>query len=123
MPGLRFANGAIGTLDATTAAFPGFPARLEMVFERATAVLRPGGFEIHRDDGTVDGWDSPGTAHGGGADPMAYDHAGHRALIADFLDAVVAGSDPAVTGEDALRAHRVIEALLESSAAGRPVTV
>ena len=121
--GLRFANGAIGTLDATTAAFPGFPARLEMVFERATAVLRPGGFEIHHGDGTVDAWDSPGAAHGGGADPMAYDHGAHRALIADFLDAVAAGRDPGVTGEEALRAHRLIEALLESSAAGRPVRV
>ena len=36
---IRFANGAIGTIDATTVAYPGFPERIELACERATAVL------------------------------------------------------------------------------------
>ena len=54
---------------------------------------------------------------------MAFPHDYHRALIEDFLDAVAADRDPAVTGEEALRVHRLIDAILGSSASGRPVTL
>ena len=40
---LRFGNGALGTLDATTASYPGFPERMEIVGDKATAVLSGGG--------------------------------------------------------------------------------
>ncbi len=36
---IRFADGAIGTIDATTVAFPGFPERIELACEKGTAVL------------------------------------------------------------------------------------
>ena len=36
---VRFANGALGTIDATTAAYPGFPERIELITRKATAVL------------------------------------------------------------------------------------
>src|SRR6185503_18010079 len=35
---ITFANGAIGTIDATTVAYPGFPERIELVGDKATAV-------------------------------------------------------------------------------------
>ena len=37
--GVEFANGAIGTIDATTVAYPGFPERIELACENGTAVL------------------------------------------------------------------------------------
>ena len=43
--------------------------------------------------------------------------------MADFVDAVRSGRDPKVTGEEALRVHRLIDALIETGASGRPVTV
>jgi predicted dehydrogenase len=36
---VKFENGAIGTIDATTAAYPGFPERIEIIGEKATASL------------------------------------------------------------------------------------
>jgi predicted dehydrogenase len=47
----------------------------------------------------------------------------HRALIADFLDALDDDREPAVNGEEALKVHFLIDALLESGATGRPSPV
>jgi len=37
----------------------------------------------------------------GGADPMALDHAAHRVVLKDFLDAIRRGREPAVSGRSA----------------------
>jgi UDP-N-acetyl-2-amino-2-deoxyglucuronate dehydrogenase len=120
--GLRFANGAIGTLDATTAAYPGFPERIEIVGDKATAVLVGGGLEIFHQDGRRETLGET-QATGGGADPMAFSHEAHCAAIADFLDAIDSGRAPRVSGAAALAVHRLIDALLRSARAGRAVAV
>ena len=43
---------------------------------------------------------------------MAFSHAPHKAVIADFLDAIEQNRDPAITGEDALATQRVIDAII-----------
>ncbi|MBL8384197.1 MAG: Gfo/Idh/MocA family oxidoreductase [Burkholderiales bacterium] len=117
---LRFANGALGAVMATTAAYPGFGERIELVGTRGTAVLADGLLEAQLHDGTVVRAGSQGGG-GGGADPMAFSHDAHRAVLADFLDAVDAGTDPLASGRAALAVHRLIEALLASAARGMPV--
>ena len=52
---------------------------------------------------------------------MAFPNDWHRALIADFLDAHREGREPTVSGEEALKVHRLIDALLESGATGAPI--
>jgi predicted dehydrogenase len=118
---LRFANGALGTLDATTASYPGFPERIEIVGTKATALLS-GRLEIHHQDGRTERLEAS-QATGGGADPMAFGNEAHRGLIADFLDALDAGRAPRVSGAEALKVHRLIDALLRSSRERRPVAL
>jgi UDP-N-acetyl-2-amino-2-deoxyglucuronate dehydrogenase len=120
--GLRFANGALGALLATTAAYPGFPERIELIGTRATAVLAAGVLTLHHQDGRVEKTgEEQGT--GGGADPMAFPHDAHRALLADFLDALDQGRSPRITGREALRLHRLIDAVLRASAERRAIRV
>jgi UDP-N-acetyl-2-amino-2-deoxyglucuronate dehydrogenase len=120
--GLRFASGAYGALIATTAAYPGFPERIELVGTRATAVLAAGVVTLFWQDGREERFgEEQGT--GGGADPMAFPHDAHRALLADFLDALDQDRDPRVTGREGLRVHRFIDAVLHSSAERRTVPV
>jgi predicted dehydrogenase len=52
---------------------------------------------------------------------MAFDHGPHRDLIADFVAAVQSGRDPEASGDSALAVHRLIDALLRSSAEHRLV--
>ena len=42
----------------------------------------------------------------------------HRAVLQDFFSAVARGTDPAITGRSALGVHRVIDAIMASSALG-----
>ncbi|NJO33804.1 MAG: gfo/Idh/MocA family oxidoreductase, partial [Rhodospirillales bacterium] len=74
-------------------------------------------------DGTREEHVADGSAGGTGADPMAFPHDYHRSVWIDFLDAIATGRAPRVTGAEALKVHRVIDALIQTSATGRPVRV
>jgi predicted dehydrogenase len=109
---VKFAGGALGVIEATTSAYPGFPERIEITGETATAVLAGTRLQVFHHDGRVTDVAPDSTAGGTGADPMAFPHDYHRALLADYLDALDEGREPAVSGEEALKVHRLIDALL-----------
>jgi predicted dehydrogenase len=119
---LRFANGAIGTIGATTAAYPGFPERIELSGTLGTATLEGNSLRLLFHDGREEILEGAGPT-GGGADPMAFDHGPHKALIADFAAAVKDGRDPDTSGRSALAVHQLIDGLLRSSAEHRLVTL
>jgi UDP-N-acetyl-2-amino-2-deoxyglucuronate dehydrogenase len=120
---LRFAQGGIGSISATTCAYPGFPDGIDIIGSKGTARLDGGHLTVALHDGrsqTVDDEDKVG---GAGANPMAFSHHHHRALIADFLDALENDGTPRITGREAFKAHYLIEAILRSSQAGKAVSV
>ena len=119
---LQFAGGAMATLLATTAAYPGFPERLEFNGTLGSASLEAGVLQVAFMNGQALAVGEEQNS-GGGADPMAFDHGAHRAVLKDFIDALRQGREPAVTGRSALAAQQVIEAIMASSRSGRPVTL
>jgi UDP-N-acetyl-2-amino-2-deoxyglucuronate dehydrogenase len=120
--GLVFANGALGSLYATTAAFPGRPERLAITGTAGAAVLEAGTLELRYLDGRRE-LHGEVTGSGGTADPMAFPHDWHKALSRDFLDGLDEGRAPRITGREALRVHRLVDALLFSARDGRRVVV
>jgi predicted dehydrogenase len=54
---------------------------------------------------------------------MDFPHDYHRSVLADFVEAVETGRSPKVSGQEALKVHRLIDALLAAGATGRSVTV
>lgn len=120
--GLLFASGALGGLMATTALRPGFAERLVLGGTQATAVLDGGRLTLHHADGRVEEEGTAGTL-GGTADPMAFSHVWHQAVITDFLDALQEGRSPRISAREALMVHRLIDALLRSAREGRRVTL
>jgi UDP-N-acetyl-2-amino-2-deoxyglucuronate dehydrogenase len=119
---LGFVNGAVGALDATTVAYPGFPERIELAFEAATAVLAAETLELFYKDGRTIR-EEGAASNSGGADPMAFSHEAHKALIADYLDALDENRNAAISGREALKVQMLIEALLESARTGRAVEI
>lgn len=113
---LRFAGGAIGALSATTAAYPGLPDRIQLFGTRGSALLEGDGARVQLMDGGAFAWSD--TDGGSGADPMAFSHHNHLALHRDFLDALDQGSAPSASADDALAAHRLIDAILRSAETG-----
>ena len=120
--GLLFANGAPGGILATTAERPGFSEALHVVFERVTAVLEGARLRLHWWDGREERF-GESVPTGAGARPMDFPYRWHRALLADFLDALEEGRPPAVPGREALRVHALIDALLAAAREGRRVPV
>jgi predicted dehydrogenase len=109
-------------VTATTSAYPGGTETLAIHAERGSATLRGGALTIAWRDGREEIFGEP-VATGGGADPMAFDHGPHRAVLLDFLDAVAAGRAPTIDGRSALRVHRLIDAILESARTSVRATV
>lgn len=120
--GLRFADGALGALTATTAAYPGAGEQLAIDCRNASVVLQGRELTVNWHDGRTEIHKETGGS-GSGADPMAFPHDLHLGLITDFLDAVEAGREPTVTGRDGVRVHRLIDALLASSRERRAIEV
>jgi predicted dehydrogenase len=119
---VNYRNGAAGVIDATTVAYPGYPERIEFAGTGGSAVIEGERLVVNRPGQAPFQLDGS-TAGGGGADPMAFSHEPHRRVIEDFLDAVTEGREPLASGRSALPVHALIDAVLESSAAGLPADV
>lgn len=114
--------GAVATMTATTAAYPGSAETIRLVGSKGTAVLDGNALAVSYLSGSEEKIDSD-AGTGSGADPMAFSAGPHKSLIQDFLDAVEKKRPPIVTGEDALATQRLIDAILSSSAHGNWVDI
>ncbi len=114
---LRFDNGMIGTLLASTATAPGFPARLEIHCEK--------GFIALRDDAIVDwqieGIANPSTAsnyaHDGSKSAAVADCSAHKAIIEDFEAAIREQREPLCSGNSAALTTQLIEMIYQAGRA------
>ena len=115
-------NGAMGTLVATTAFYPGASESIAIVGTEGSAHLEAGVLTIKMNDGRTEIVGAP-SASGGGADPMAFTHAWHQNVIEDFCSSLAGGKDPLASVRSALAAHAVIDAMEKSHKTGQRVEV
>jgi predicted dehydrogenase len=113
---LEFASGALGTIDATTAAFPGRPRRLQVVGTAGSLVLEG---DRLSDAGQVitAAHEPPESA----ASPVVSDVSAHQRIIEDFVDAVRNGRPPVCDGAEGRRSVEVVEAVYRSAREKRPI--
>ena len=112
--GLVFEDGMIGSVVASTASYPGGVETIRIHCENASATLRAAQLEISWRDGRVEVIGEAGGT-GGGADPMAFTHEWHQAIIEDFADAITQNRAPIASGRASLAVHKVIDAMVASS--------
>ena len=122
---LRLGGGGVGVLEGATAAYPGFPERIELHGTGGTVILDEGRrrveWYLRGEDPRVD---EHGVQQGNASDPAAVSPEAHAAAFDDFLQAVRAGRAPAVDGLEARKALEIVEAVYRSSAqGGRPVSL
>ena len=109
---VRFKSGALGVVHATTAAYPGFPERIELIGTRGTALLEGTSLKVNLHDDQPFEMKTDAGGGGTGADPMAFPHDWHRGVLADFLDSIEQNREPRVSGAEALKVHRFIDRIL-----------
>jgi predicted dehydrogenase len=125
---LRFASGAFGVIEGSTAVYPGFLKRIELSGTRGSVVLeeeslRTWEFAEGRaeDEEIRERFSEKGDSGGGAADPGAISFEGHRRQFEDFLQALDSGRPPLVDGPEARKSVAIIEAIYESARDGRLV--
>lgn len=124
---LRFRSGAVGTLQASTAVYPGLPERLEVSGTGGTVIVEAGDIrvaELADEKGDVGPYGrklEPVSAPATPRDVKEAAAKAHQAQLADFLDALDRGRQPSVTGEQARNNLAVIGAVYESARTGHPV--
>lgn len=137
---VTFASGALGVVHATTAAYPGLTARLQVHGDKGSAIIdddrlvwfhsRSAGsreataYGSGLSENQAEAALQPVTdgAYGptAGADPGPLGNA-HAAQYADFVDAVTSGRPPLVTVAQARRTVATVTAIYESARRGAPV--
>lgn len=122
---LEFASGAVGTFEATTAAYPGYPRRIELTGTEGTIIVENNKIVSTDLRSPVD---EPVTREADDDSPRANtpfisDLRGHRRVIEDFLRAVKTGSAPLCDGREARRSVALAEAIYRSGRTSIPVTI
>ena len=125
---LRFASGALGVIEATTAAYPGYLKRIELHGSEGTAVLEEEDIKAwdfakkSRSDAAIHKAMQKSKSTGGGAaDPSAIGHHGHTLQFRDFVKAINTDSAPAVDGHEGRKPVEIILAIYKSATTGKPV--
>jgi predicted dehydrogenase len=115
--GLTFENGALGSLVAATATYPGRTEEIILHYANASVTLKSAELHVAWQTGETE---TIGTAvaTGAGGDPMAFTSDWHQAIIADFIACIDSGKTPVASGQSALCVHALIEAIILSSAHG-----
>jgi UDP-N-acetyl-2-amino-2-deoxyglucuronate dehydrogenase len=112
---LRFANGATGVIQASTAFAPGYTERFEVHGTKGTAIIS--GDKLTTWDVTDDEGAPPPLARdvaSGASDPMAISLEPFERQFLDFADAVRTGRRPLIAGEDGLQALELVDAIYRS---------
>lgn len=125
---LRFANGALGVIQATTSVFPGLPKTIAVHGDRGTVVIEqedvlrwefaaetPGDAELRARFAQKVG------ASGGASNPASISHVYHARQLADFVESITKGRPPMVDGREGRKAVEIILALYRSAETGRVV--
>jgi predicted dehydrogenase len=121
---LRYASGATGVIQASTAFWPGYSERIEIHGTKGTAVLA--GDKLVTWDLQNDSGDPPPLAkevESGASDPMAIPLEPFERQFLDFGEAIKTGRAPLVSGEDGYKALEVVLSAYRSCREGQKVTI
>jgi predicted dehydrogenase len=125
---LRFESGALGVIEASTAAYPGYLKRIEISGSEGSAameeedIVRWDFAKADKRDATVQKQMAERKSTGGGAsDPSAIGFHGHARQFRDVLDAIKKNGKPAVDGLEGRRSVEIILGIYKAAETGRPV--
>lgn len=122
---LEFVNGAVGTLEATTSAYPGYNRRLELTGSEGTIILEHDRIIAADLRQPPDDFGAAGeeNANASASSPVVSDVRGHRRIFEDFLRAIQTDGKPRCDGREGRRSVELVQAIYESSRTGRAITL
>ncbi|HET6883793.1 MAG TPA: Gfo/Idh/MocA family oxidoreductase [Pirellulales bacterium] len=125
---LRFKNGALGTIEATTAAWPGYLKRIELHGSQGSAMIEEEDIvkwdfakKDRRDAAVKRQMARTKSGGGGAADPAAIGHQAHAKQFRDFVEAIQEDRAPLIDGREGRRAIEIILGIYKAAESGKPV--
>jgi UDP-N-acetyl-2-amino-2-deoxyglucuronate dehydrogenase len=119
---LEFKNGAIGSFQAATSAFPGYPRRVELTGSEGTIVVEhdrllsadmrqpPKDFQSTGND-----WNASASS------ATVSDVRGHKAALMDFIHAIETNGTPRCSGAEGRKSVAVVEAIYAACSSDKKV--
>ncbi len=130
MATLRFANGAMGMIEASTAIYPGYLKRIEIHGSTGSAIMEEEDLikwdfakTRQRDAAILKKMAGQTSGGGGAADPSAIGHHGHTHQFQDVLKAIKKKTSPSVDGAEGRRSVEIILGIYKAAETGRAVTL
>ena len=117
---VRFANGAVGTIEGSTTCYPGYPRRIEICGDAGSVVM---------EEDSILRWDLPipcrlpvgaEAKNVASSDPKAISVQGHVRQIKNLVDAIQNGAELMSNVETGRQALEVIIGIYTSSKEGKP---
>jgi UDP-N-acetyl-2-amino-2-deoxyglucuronate dehydrogenase len=124
---LKFASGAFGTIEGTTATWPGWSRRIEICGEHGSAVMEDDDitrwdFRVEQpEDAKIRAMRESATMGSGAAAPMNIKIEGHQRQIQDFIDGINEKRPFFIEGLEARKAVALVRAIYDSAECGQPV--
>jgi UDP-N-acetyl-2-amino-2-deoxyglucuronate dehydrogenase len=125
---LKFANGALGVLEATTAAYPGYLKRIEIHGSEGSALFEEEDIKAwdfakprKEDKAILDAMRQHKSTGGGASDPAAIGHHGHAMQFRDFVEAIKNNRPPAIDGHEGRRSVEIILGVYKAAEIGKTV--
>jgi UDP-N-acetyl-2-amino-2-deoxyglucuronate dehydrogenase len=110
---LEFASGALGTMQATTAAYPGYPRRVEITGSEGTVILehdRIIAADLRNPPPDL-GFNAPVDTNLSASSAAVTDVRGHQAILEDFLRAIESDGTPLCDGAQGRKSVALVEAV------------
>ncbi len=127
---VRFANGAVGVIEASTAIYPGYLKRIEIHGTAGSAVVEEEDIikwdfakTAPRDEAILKKMNQRKSGGGGAADPKAIGHHGHARQFRDVVAAIRKSTSPLVDGAEGRRSVEIILAIYKAAETGRAVSL
>jgi UDP-N-acetyl-2-amino-2-deoxyglucuronate dehydrogenase len=120
---LEFESGVRASFEATTAAYPGYPRRVELTTTGGTITLEHDRVVTADLRTAVDGLlpEVEADTNRSASSPVVSDVRGHQRLIEDFVAAIHESREPLCSGVEARSSVAIVEAIYESARTGQRV--
>jgi UDP-N-acetyl-2-amino-2-deoxyglucuronate dehydrogenase len=114
---LEFASGAFGMFHATTAAFPGYPRRVEITGAEGTVILEHDRIiAVNLRNASAAAIEpAPLDENQSASSAAVSDFRGHQAVLEDFLQAIQQNRAPACDGLEGRRSVALVEAIYRAA--------
>jgi len=114
---LEFSSGALGVFQATTAAYPGYPRRVEVTGTEGTVILEHDRIIAANLRNPTPGFSEGAVtdANQSASSAVVSDFRGHQALFEDFIQAIKSDTRPICDGRDGRRSIALVESIYRAA--------